>query len=346
MTAVTRGSAAAVRGGVSVLVPTFNEADYIEETAGRMRAQRFDGWMEFLFIDGRSTDGTPEQLARLAATDPRIRVLDNPQRGIPFALNIGLRQASGEFVARMDAHALYPEDYLARAVERLERGVADCVSGPQIAVGTDRWSRRVALALSTRIGIGGAAFRNATREIEVDQGYTGVWRRETLLRLGGWDERWAVAEDGELAARIREAGGRIICVPEMAARYFPRNSLRRLASQYWRYGQYRERTCRAHPESMRRSHVLPPSLAATLLVAPIAPRRVSRFARLALATYVAALLGTAVSRAGAGLRDAASLPAVLATMHLTWGFGFLLGCVRFGPPLRALAMLPRGTRRP
>jgi glycosyltransferase involved in cell wall biosynthesis len=344
---VTDEITSTARTDLSVLVPTLNEENHVEEAVERIRAQRFDGGLEFLFIDGRSTDGTRQVLERLAADDSRIRVLDNPKRGIPFALNIGLRYASGEFVARMDAHALYPDDYLARGVERLKRGDADWVSGPQIATGTDRWSTRVALALSTPLGVGGAAFRKATREMEVDSGYTGIWRREMLIRHGGWDERWAVNEDGELAARVREAGGRIICVPEMAARYIPRDSLRRLASQYWRYGQYRAKTCGAHPESMRRSHLAPPVLAATALVAILPTRGGSRGARIGLAAYVAALLATAFSRVSAGFRDAATLPAVLATMHLAWGFGFLVGCIRFGPPLQGVAMLPRrGARRP
>ncbi len=168
--------------------------------------------------------------------------------------------------------------------------------------------------------------QRATHEIEVDAGYTGVWRRETLLRHGGWDQDWPINEDGELAARIREAGGRIVCIPEMAALYVPRDSLRALARQYWRYGNYRAKTCHAHPESMRRSHLLPPALALTLVPAllPKAP------ARPAGASGTGGLRRARCLRPrprgfGAGIRDACSLPVVLATMHLSWGFGFLVG---------------------
>ena len=262
--------------GVSVLTPTFNEEAHILETVRGLQSQRLDQEVEFLFMDGRSEDATRLLLERLAAEDPRIRILDNPERGIPFALNIGLENARGEFVARMDAHTVYPPDYLARGVERLRRGDVDWVSGPQLPRGSGKWSRRVALALGTRLGIGGAAFRNARRELEVDAGYTGVWRRETLLRHGGWDQDWPINEDGELAARIREAGGRIVCIPEMAALYVPRDSLRALARQYWRYGNYRAKTCRAHPESMRRSHLLPPALAIAVPLALVPRGRLGR----------------------------------------------------------------------
>jgi cellulose synthase/poly-beta-1,6-N-acetylglucosamine synthase-like glycosyltransferase len=328
--------------GVSVLTPTFNEEAHILETVKGLQSQRLEEDVEFLFMDGRSEDGTRLLLERLAAEDPRIRVLDNPARGIPFALNIGLENARGEFVARMDAHTVYPPDYLARGLERLRRGDVAWVSGPQLPRGSGKWSRRIALALDTRLGIGGAAFRNAKRELEVDAGYTGVWRRETLLRHGGWDQEWPINEDGELAARIREAGGRIVCIPEMAAMYAPRDSLPALARQYWRYGNYRAKTCRAHPESMRRSHLLPPALAVALPVALAGSGRMGGVARTGMMAYAVALFGTACSRLGAGVRDACSLPAVLATMHLSWGFGFLVGSARFGPPLRAILRLARG----
>jgi glycosyltransferase involved in cell wall biosynthesis len=331
---------------VSVLTPTLNEEEHIAETVDCLRAQRLDEEVEFLFVDGRSSDATRSLLERFAREDPRIRVLDNPRREIPFGLNLGLRSARGEFVARMDAHSLYPPDYLASGLERLRDGDVEWVSGPQLPRGVGKWSRRIALALGTRLGIGGATFRNPTREIEVDAGYTGMWRRETLLRHGGWDVRWPINEDGELAARIREAGGRIVCIPEMAARYVPRDSLTGLARQYGRYGAYRAKTCRAHPESMRRSHLLPPALVLALPASLLPARRASRLARAGLATYLAALGGTAASRLRPNARDACWLPAVLATMHVAWGLGFLGGACRFGPPLRAIARLggPRGSR--
>ena len=179
----------------------------------------------------------------------------------------------------------------------------DWVSGPQLAVGTDKWSARVALALSSPLGAGGAKFRRRTDdEIEVDSGFTGVWRRDCLERYGGWDEGWPVNQDHELAARIRADGGRIVCIPEMAAEYIPRNSLGRLAKQYWRYGIYRAKTSRAHPESMRRSHVLAPGLALTAAAAAsLAPRPIRRPAQArASAIYVLALLIASLREAGAG----------------------------------------------
>ncbi len=340
---------------VSVLTPILNEEDHIREVAAKMLAQRFEGTIEFLFIDGDSDDRTAEILRELQREDDRVRILENPRRSTPVGLNIGLANARGAFIARMDAHTLYPEDYLAKGVARLRRGGADHVSGPQLPHGEGTWSRRVALALETPLGRGGAQFRQASNgEIEVDSGFTGVWPRSVLEAHGGWNEDWANDQDSELAARIRGGGGRILCLPEMSAQYIPRDSLTALARQYWRYGEYRAKTSGAHPESMRHSHLLAPTVALSLGTAILPVGRLRWLGRGAMALWCAVVVGVAMAEARradtaeldatATAADVAALPAVFGAMHLAWGFGFLFGCVRFGPPLRAFAHLARRPR--
>ena len=226
----------------SVLTPVLNEERHISDTVTAMQAQRFDGEVEFLFMDGRSEDRTKEILEELAKSDPRIRVFDNPGRTSTAGLNVGLRHARGDYLVRMDAHTFYPEDYIARGVERLRKGDVVWVAGPQVPFGTDAWSRRVALALNTWLGTGGSARWGADSESdrnngerELDTGvFAGLWLRSTVEEQGGWDEDWAINQDSELAARVLDAGGRIVSLPELAARYVPRNSLRGLARQCWR----------------------------------------------------------------------------------------------------------------
>jgi succinoglycan biosynthesis protein ExoA len=339
---------------VSVLTPVLNEEEHIREVAAKMLSQRFDGTIEFIFIDADSEDRTAELLRELQQSDPRVRILQNPMRSTPVGLNIGLAHARGAFIARMDAHTLYPEDYIAQGVARLRRGGAEHVSGPQLAHGNGTWSRRVALALDTRLGRGGAQFRSASNgEIEVDSGFTGVWPRSVLEAHSGWDEDWHNDQDSELAARIRGSGGRILCLPEMSAKYIPRDSLKALARQYWRYGIYRAKTSGAHPESMRRSHLLAPGLSLSLAAAILPLGGVRRVGRVAVAAWCAAIVGVAMAEAwradtsvelDATAADVASLPAVFGAMHLAWGFGFLFGCVRFGPPVRAFKHLVRRPR--
>ncbi len=339
---------------VSVLVPVLNEEGRIRETVAAMQAQRFDGTVELLFADGRSDDRTREVLLELAGRDPRIRVLDNPRRHTASGLNVCLRAARGEFVARMDAHTYYGERYLAAGVERLRRGDTDWVSGPAIPREVGAISGAVALALASWLGRGGSRKWSedlaADEERDLDTGvFGGVWRRERVLEAGGWDERWPINQDSEMASRFLRRGARLVCLPEMAGYYVPRDSIKALARQYFRYGFYRARTFRRHPQSMRRSHLIAPALALTPLAATILPRPLRTAARLGLLTYVGAVVVTACAATrGAGRRrDALLLPVVLPAMHLGWGLGTLAGMLRFGAPVAAFAhVLGREQRSP
>jgi succinoglycan biosynthesis protein ExoA len=326
---------------VSVLVPVLNESSTIREAVFAMTGQEFSGTVEFLFADGGSTDDTKEQLSELAGLDPRIRVLENPRGGTASGLNVCLGVAGGRYVARMDAHTLYPVAYLQEGVRRLERGGVAWVAGPQIPAPRGRVGAAVALALGTWLGRGASRRWSAggqEQEYELDSGvFCGVWRREDVLAHGGWDEDWPRNQDSELAMRFLDAGQRIVCVPSMAARYIPRDSFGRLWAQYRGYGTYRAKTARRHPASLRRSALLPPLLVVDLAVALLGPRLLRRAARAGLAAYAAAL-GAATLEVARRERDAgaALVPAVLVTMHLAHGVGFVEGLRRWGVPWRAL----------
>jgi succinoglycan biosynthesis protein ExoA len=326
---------------ISVLIPVLNEGAHIRETVAAMQAQQLDGLaVELLFVDGVSDDDTKEILEELAREDPRIRVLENPARTTAVALNIALRSARGRYLARMDAHAFFPPRYLATGVGRLRVGDGvEQVTGPMLPRGTGRWSRRVTLALGTRLGMGGsskweAAVGNDAEpiEIELDTGvFAGVWRRETIDRLGGWDDGFPVNQDSELAARILADGGRIVCLSSMGSAYLPRDDLRALWRQYWRYGYYRAKTGSRHPSSLRTSHLLPPVLVLTAIAAAAAPQPLRAPARIGVGLYAGAIgIESARDARRVTARVAAGMPAVFVTLHASWGLGFLLGLARFG----------------
>ncbi|MBV9818565.1 MAG: glycosyltransferase [Solirubrobacterales bacterium] len=341
----------------SVLIPVLNEERYIGPAVAAMRRQRFAGTIEYVFADGGSRDRTREALAAFAAEDPRIRVVDNPSASVSSGLNVALAHARGRWVVRMDAHTVYPDDYVALGVARLQRGGTRWVSGPQVPVGHGPVSRAVSLALSAPLGRGASRkWRDgggrSGPEYELDTGvFAGVWERTTLIEYGGWDERWPRNSDSEMAARFIEAGDTLICVPAMGAEYVPRDSVRKLFDQYLRYGEYRARTATAHPGSLRGSLLLPPAVVVTAAasVAPVgrgggalrALRAARGLARLGMGGYAAALAaGAARSRAAAQAPgDAALVPVVLAAMHFGHGLGQLRGWARYGPPLAAMARL-------
>jgi succinoglycan biosynthesis protein ExoA len=335
---------------VSVLTPVLNEEAHIRQTVASMVRQEFDGKIEFLFIDGRSSDRTRAILEELAVSDPRIRVLDNPDRTTAFALNIGLAAARGHYVARMDGHTEYPQSYLADGVRRLSRGDVVWVAGPQIPRGGGVWSRRVALALETGLAsIGSKRWGDgSSEEIELDTGvFTGVMPRSVLEAHGGWDSGFPINQDSELAARVLAEGERIVQLPSMGAGYVPRNSLRSLWRQYYRYGLYRGKTARLHANSLRRSHLLGPGLVLALAGSLVLPRPLRGLARAAVGAYLATLVAASARAALASPEragDAATLPLVFVVMHGAWGTGFVVSTFKHGPPLGALARVVRPAR--
>ena len=309
-----------------------------------MQGQIFDGEVEFLFIDGGSSDGTRELLDELGQADERVKRLDNPDRHIPSALNIGLRHAAGTYVARMDAHTHYPPDYLQLGVDRLARGDVAWVSGPALPFGAGRWSRRVELALNTWLGVGGAGLPSSRRG--------GVRQRHRIHRplapghaapTRGWDEESLVNEDAELAARIRAAGERIVCVPAMAARYVPRNSLavtRPAVLALRHLPRPHQRASSREPAPIESTAPGTRTGANRGAVGPTT-------ARSARPRGARRLRGRDRGRERRGraacpaIGDAARLPLVFVVMHLAWGFGFLAGSLRFGPPHRAVVQALR-----
>ncbi len=331
----------------SVLVPMLNEEAHIDRAVAAMQGQRFHGTLEFLLVDGGSTDRTREIVRRLAREDPRIRLLDNPRHVTPSALNIALGHARGRWVARMDAHSEYAPEYLAVGIERLSRGDTRWVSGPTIAVGAGAVSRTVALALKSRLGRGGSrkwadGESPSQSENELDAGvFSGVWARATLLEYGGWDERWIRNQDSEMAGRFIARGERLIGTSRMTARYTPRDSLTGLWRQYVEYGEYREMTAVRHPHTMRRSHLLAPGIVLTAALSVLGPRRLRRLARHGFAAYALVLAAASLRGLSAAEHpsDAALLPLVLATMHFGHGAGMIRGALRHGPPLAALASM-------
>ena len=336
----------------SVLVPVLNEERYVEQAVDAMRRQRFDGELEFIFADGGSNDRTREILGRLAEQDPRIRVFDNPSRSVSSGLNVCLSHARGRWAVRMDAHTVYSDDYIARGVARLVEGGTRWVSGPQVPTGRGPVSRAVALALGGSLGRGGSRKWGADgehdgAEYELDTGiFTGVWARATLLEYGGWDERWPRNSDSEMAARFLANDERLICLPAMAGLYVPRDSVGGLWRQYVDYGEFRARTYRRHPHSMRASHLLAPAIVITAAAAIAGPRRVRRWARFGEGLYLASLgLAAARSRAAAEApMDAALVPVVLFAMHHGHGVGQIKGWRRYGLPVAALAHVTRLSR--
>jgi succinoglycan biosynthesis protein ExoA len=251
-------------------------------------------------------------------------VVDNPQGGTPGGLNRAIAAATGEVIARVDAHAELQPGYLRRAVVTLRETGAVNVGGVQRAVGTTPMQRAIAAAMSSRFGTGDARFHYGGDAGATDTVYLGVFDRMALDAVGGFDERLQRNQDYELNWRLREAGGTVWFDPQLEVVYRPRSDLRALGRQYWSYGRWKRVVLRQHPGSLRWRQLVPPAAVAAN-AAGLVGTVVTPWTLVIPGTYLA---GVVVAAVIAGRRDPATtlrLPAVFATMHHAWGAGFLAG---------------------
>lgn len=315
---------------VSVIIPVLNEALHLDEAVAQVLAQDYPGTLEVVLALGPSTDGTEAVAANLAGADSRVLTVDNPSGRTPEALNAAIGVSHHEVVVRVDGHAILPSNYISTAVRTLQETGADNVGGLMAAEGTTVFERAVARAMTSRFGVGGASFHTGGTAGPVDTVYLGVFRRSALERVGGYDPAFTRAQDWEMNHRIRDSGGTVWFTPDLQVTYRPRPNVRRLARQYFEYGQWRRQVVREHPDTLTVRYLAAPVAVAGVLVgtgAALASVMGPNWLRVGLAAPVgyAALVVAASLVSGRGLDGAARrrLPLVYATMHGSWGTGFL-----------------------
>lgn len=328
---------------VSFVVPCFNEERFIGEVLETLARQGEGTAFEIVVVDGMSTDGTRAEVERFARANPaaRVRLVDNPERYIPVALNRGIDAARGQIIARMDAHAVPSENYLRACLGRLGREGVSIVGAPcRIRAAADTSVARAnAAAVSHPFGIGDATYRTAGAGAEsgfVDTVPFGVFRKELWQTLGGYNELLLTNEDYDFNYRARSAGGGVLLDTSCYSTYFARPTFASLARQYLRYGTWKSRMLRLHPRSVKPRQLVAPvfvcALAVLLAASPwlAAARWLLAFV---LAPYALLSFYCAASVARRE-RDWTLLPLVPVSfllIHLSWGAGFWLGLVRGAP---------------
>jgi succinoglycan biosynthesis protein ExoA len=296
---------------VSVVIPALNEARYIEACLESVFAQRVDCGLEVIVVDGCSEDGTAA-LARAAGA----RVIQNPHRSIPSALNLGLHAATGDVLIRFDAHAEMLPRYVESCVRALEEESGAVNVGGWCEVrGSGPWGRALGAALASPLGVGNPQIwrppRTGDRRREAETVPFGCFPVEAIKAAGEWCERLPANEDFELNHRLRRRGGRILFDPAIRSIYRPRENLADVVHQYWRYGRAKAIVLAAAPESIRLRQLAPLALLTTVATAPFV-----RSARAAVGLY-ASVICVSATRSNGGWRTAP----VLAAMHLAWSAG-------------------------
>jgi glycosyltransferase involved in cell wall biosynthesis len=317
---------AAGRPLLSVVIPTRQEQGHIRDTLRAVLEQDVDTPFEVLVVDGRSTDGTCEIVEQVAREDSRVKLIHNPGRIVPTAMNIGIRAARGDFVVRVDGHCRIPREYLREVLAAFRETGAECVGGAMVAEGEGFWGETISLATSTSFGMGGARFHSRGQAREMDTVYLGAYARSVLEDLGLYDESFVRNQDDELNYRLRAKGGRVQFTPRIWAAYTCRSTLRKLFSQYAQYGWWKVRLYRKHPRLLNPRHLVP----ATFVLALLGTTAIGAWLG-GLAWWLpAGLLGVyGAAAAVSSLAEGVPLPrlpgVVLAyfLMHVAYGGGFL-----------------------
>lgn len=314
---------------VLVVIPTLNEAAHIEGLLHQLNADiaRSASWFRIVVVDGGSSDGTPDLVARVAVEAPHVRLLHNPRRTQSTGINLAVREYGGaaDVLIRCDAHATYPADFCAGLLRTLRSSGADAVVVPLDSAGRGALQRAIAWTCNTPLGTGGAAHRAGRKSGFVDHGHHAAFRLETFRRCGGYDETFVCNEDAELDCRQRALGARVYLDAGLRVQYYPRSTFSALWRQYFRYGAGRSRTARRHPSSLRLRQLAVPShfaaSLAALLLSPWYPLLLALPAGYAAMLVVHSLWLALRHRSFCGLLGG---PAA-ATLHAAWAAGFFWG---------------------
>jgi glycosyltransferase involved in cell wall biosynthesis len=315
---------------VSVIMPVLNEERHLSDAVRHILAQDYPGELELVIALGPSRDNTDAIAAELCAADARVHTVPNPTGKTPAALNAAIAATRHEIVVRVDGHGLLAPGYIRTAVRLLRETGAVNVGGVMHAEGVTVFERSVAVAMTSKLGVGNAKFHTGGQAGPADTVYLGVFRREVLDKQRGYNEAFIRAQDWELNHRIREAGGLIYFSPELRVTYRPRPSLGKLARQYFEYGRWRRVVMRTHSGTASLRYLAPP-IAVLAVVLGTLLGLVSLFTVPWLAIGFAAPVGYALGIGLGSLRESRGqgagvrlrLPLVLATMHFSWGWGFL-----------------------
>lgn len=323
---------------VTVIVPIRNEQAHIKECLHHLLNQTYPFHLvTILLIDGRSEDKTREIIASVKKQNParKIYLLDNPQKGVAPALNIGIKAAQTDIILRMDAHSIPTKDFIEVSVDALQTSGAAFAGGIVNPVGTTPFSKAAAAAWVHPLVSGGAKFRTAKTGQFTDTAFLGALHKSIFDKAGYFNERLACNEDYEMNIRIRKAGGTIYLDPRIRTRYAPRDTPKSLWNQYFRYGWWKLETLKLHPESLKLRQLIPflfvfTVLALTVMLPYLGVTKFLLAGTLIAYTAVLGLATLTLDKKEMSMRDVVLFPSVVVIMHVSWGTGFLLNLISGG----------------
>jgi len=312
-------------------MPVRNEQAYIERSLNAVFAQDYpEDLVEVIVCDGMSTDETRAIVQALQTSHPNLALIDNPGLTAPAALNLATRSASGDILVRVDGHCEIAKDYVANCVRHLLADGVEGVGGSVETIGEGRTAEAIAVAMSSRFGVGGSAFRTVKgRDMLVDTIPFPAYTREIVETAGPYDETMVRDQDDEYNYRIRKLGGRLLLAADVTSVYYSRADIPSLWRQYYGYGLWKARIFRRHPHQMSLRQFVPGVLVACLAILALLSPFSSKARRLLQAVVLTYGTASGIASVEAASRSRWSylplLPAAFAALHLSYGVGFLVG---------------------
>jgi glycosyltransferase involved in cell wall biosynthesis len=316
---------------VSVILPILNEEPYLKDAVYSILSQDYHGDFEVVLAVGPSKDRTQEIADQLHREDSRVIVVANPTGRTAAGLNAALGASRGSVIVRVDGHAQIPSNYISIAVDLLNETGAVNVGGMMAAVGVTTFEKAVAGAMRSPLGVGASRFHTGGEAGEVDTVYLGVFKKEALVAIGGFDERFTRAQDWELNFRLRRNGGVIYFDPRLQVTYRPRPSVAKLAKQYFEYGRWRRAVSRRHKGTINYRYLAPPVALTGFLVSLISGLLIHPILFIPAGIYLL-FMGVAAIAIARSLMQYIYLLAVIPTMHFAWGAGFITSPRNLIPP--------------
>lgn len=322
---------------VSVIIPCYNEKSFIKQNVDALVSQTYAKEnLEVFFVDGGSTDGTKEILAEITGKLPWIKVLDNPNKTVPYALNMGINASSGELIIRMDVHTHFPPEYIEKLADWMEYLDIDNVGGICYTdvLQKNKISEAIRIVMSDRFGVGNSTFRvGANKLSEVDTVPFGCYKREVFQKIGLFDVRLERNQDIEFNKRLKRAGGKIYLLPDVHCTYYARDTFRGLFTNRFMTGKWIIKTS-IYTKSVRNlslRHFIPLFFVLSLVL-PLFMFFVSPFAYvptvMILSLYLL-VLGRRSLQVKKVRTDAFHVFMGFAVLHFSYGLGSLFGLFNF-----------------
>ena len=319
---------------ISVIVPIYNEEKYLEACVRSIAEQDFPKEeLEVIFADGMSTDRSREILSELSLRHPYMRVVDNPQRTVSYALNAGIRAAKGDIIIRLDAHSVFPKNYFSTLVQYLERLHADNVGGVCRTLPANNTSkcRGIAAVMQHPFGMGNSYFRIGAHEIrEVDTVPFGCFRRDLFEKIGYFDTCLIRNQDDEFNGRIIKNGGRIFLLPQLVIDYYARRTIKDTGRMFYQYGLFKPLVNKKLGKAATLRQFVPLLFVIGLFLGAVLSlfcHPVAYAYSAVLALYL--LVSAAVSLQVAIREDCPEMffwmPSSFFVVHFWYGFGYLIG---------------------